>query len=339
MMTATPSFQLGISYKDTLFETEDVHSKRHLSEGEEISPAHKFQRTGLENGRVFKKRERKASSFRFSHGPPEMVNFSTHPNSAFQLVDPTVFLEPPPGFESFKKYTRPTRRINLAKGKEKVSTALSQQTKMKEQENSPQGERLVALCHGMKGETTLTIEEGSGRKHYKFEAYKKDGKAVGKSTLASIAEGEVKKQTIKEDQGRKGKKKANMKKKRPIVMLGTKLLKTNYEKALMKAMLHITAKKQKKQNAKIHKLDFILSPTIQLPYQLYSKEKHGDDTDPNKEHTSQSNSTALLHYQSTSNISEFAVSNPQSKPPTNPFPSPSSKPPPHPTLQNPATLP
>lgn len=39
-LTATPSFQLGILYKETLVEYEYVHSKRQLSDGKEMSPAH-----------------------------------------------------------------------------------------------------------------------------------------------------------------------------------------------------------------------------------------------------------------------------------------------------------
>lgn len=60
-----PSFKLEVSLQETLIENEDAHSKRPLSEGEDMSPAHKIQRTGNENGRVFKKRGRKSSSFRF----------------------------------------------------------------------------------------------------------------------------------------------------------------------------------------------------------------------------------------------------------------------------------
>lgn len=151
-----PSFQLGVLLQETLVENEDVHSKRQLFEGDEMSPAHKIQRTGDENERVFKKKGRKSSSFRFDHGSPAEVNFTTHPNSAFQLVDPAIFIEPPPGFESFKKYTRSTRRIQLAKVQGRVSVAVTQQSKEKEKAN--EGDKIVAHCNGMKGRTTLTIE-------------------------------------------------------------------------------------------------------------------------------------------------------------------------------------
>lgn len=72
-----------------------------------MSPVHKIQRTGNGNGSEFKKRAWKASSFRFENGPSSVVNDSTLPNSAFQLVDLQVFVEPPPGYESFKNTQNP----------------------------------------------------------------------------------------------------------------------------------------------------------------------------------------------------------------------------------------
>lgn len=62
-----------------------------------------------------------------------------------------------------------------------------------------------------------------------------------------------------------------MRKRRRNVKLATKLLKSNYEKSLMKAMLHITARKQKKQKEKIISMDFELNHNIKLPHQLYQK--------------------------------------------------------------------
>lgn len=117
-----PGFKLGVLLKETLIKTEDVHSKRQFTDGEEMTPPQKIQIIGIENGRYFKKRGRKSSSFRFIHGPPEVVNFATHLNYAFQLVDSASFVEPPPGFENFTKHTRPTRRIFLSKVQGRTTT-------------------------------------------------------------------------------------------------------------------------------------------------------------------------------------------------------------------------
>lgn len=127
--STTPSFKLGILTHETLIETENVHSKRQFIEGEEQSTAQKIQRTGDDNGREFRKRGRKSRSFRLIHGSPEVVNFETNPHSALKLVDPISFVEPPPGFKNFKKHTRPTRRIHLAKVQGRVSAGSLRRTK------------------------------------------------------------------------------------------------------------------------------------------------------------------------------------------------------------------
>lgn len=174
---------------------------------------------------------------------------------------------------------------------------------------------MMVRCKGMRGNTPLTVESATGKKHYHFEAHKTPRKMVGRSNLANKL---INTNNTQTGNAVSTSKRTSKKKKRPTVRLATKVLKTNYEKSLMKALLHATSKWQKHQQQEIKNMDFQLSPIINLPHQLYSK---------NSQLTSaQLGSQTTSPYQSSEPIPEYAEPILKSKPPKNPFSSYSSHP-------------
>lgn len=66
-------------------------------------------------------------------------------------------------------------------------------------------------------------------------------------------------------------KKTKLRKRKVNTRLSTKILKSNYEKALMQAMLQLAKKKQRRMKETIIKMDFELNPNLKLPHQLMLK--------------------------------------------------------------------
>ncbi|KAI3870011.1 hypothetical protein MKX03_002043, partial [Papaver bracteatum] len=94
----------------------------------------------------------------------------------------------------------------------------------------------------------------------------------------------------------------------------------------MKVMLHLIAKRQKKQSVKIQKLDFELSPNIKLPHQLYSKKINGTENEHNKEGTPKTNESVIPDHKRNTHQPEIAAFNLQSNSPTTTIPSSLPKP-------------
>lgn len=123
-------------------------------------------------------------------------------------------------------------------------------------QNKQRNSKLASTITGQKGETSKESAND------KMEA------------AAAKAEGEkIVLDTTKKPMGKAGsrKKRINLRRKRESVKLATRMMKTNYEKSLMNAMLHITSQKQGKVKEKGIVMDFELSPSLKLPHQLYQK--------------------------------------------------------------------
>lgn len=129
-----------------------------------------------------------SSRFGFVHGPPIEESFEAQSDSVFQLVDPGAFNEPPPGFEKFKKKTKSTKNIQIAKitGNTKVGKTQTARREGKQTEET----QMVEYYMVRKGKTTLSIEGSTGERIYQFEPFQARQYAKEKSKL-SVSSGDM----------------------------------------------------------------------------------------------------------------------------------------------------